>query len=132
MVSNLLRRTLYTDTNMTVSLGLHFLLHQATQGDIEMSSYISTVPLAKYTWNMQDSDTTKAIKRLPQDPSGASITAIADRVVKVHGSPTIRRINNALDSWRTTWDLHIHHDTIAKSVLLKETPYHFGGLRSCT
>lgn len=53
---------------------------------------------------MPEMETTNAIARLQLDPSGPSVTAIADRTVQVRGSPAIRRINNALDSWRTTWD----------------------------
>ena len=110
---------------MNVIIGLHFLLHQATQGDIEISSYVSAAPPARYAWDTPDSETTNAVKRLQQDHSGPSVTKIADRMVKVHGSPMIRRINNALDAWRTTWDLRNYHDNQREDCTFKGDPLPF-------
>ena len=67
--------------------------------------YLSPASFSQFSYEVPDSETTRAIKQLKDDPSGPTVTAIADRVVKIHGSPAIRRIDNALNSWRATWDL---------------------------
>jgi hypothetical protein len=78
---------------------------------MEKSSYLSVTPSATPSNPLPpDSETVEAIKRLQQDLSGPSVTAIADQVVKACGSPTMPRINGVLNSWATTWNLRNNHD----------------------
>ena len=74
---------------------------------------------------MPDMETTNAIARLHLDPSGPSVTAIADRTVEVCGSPAVRKINNALDSWRTTWDKRNNRDVGREDGTFKGDPLPF-------
>lgn len=80
---------------------------------------------AQSTCDIPDSETAKAINGLHQDLSGPSVTAIADRVVEVRGSSTIKRINDALNSWRTTWDLRKNHDSQGENCTFKGDPLPF-------
>lgn len=59
---------------------------------------------------MLDPETVEAIKRLKHDHSGATVTSIADKVVKTCGSPMIRRIDNALNAWHSTLTWRRNHD----------------------
>ena len=52
----------------------------------------------------------KALKGLNDDHSGLTVTAIADKAVKICGSPAIRKVDNALNAWRATWDLRHNRD----------------------
>ena len=96
--------------------GLHFLLHQATQADKETWRFFSTIP---------ESDSSNAINRLKYDPSGPNITAIADSALKMYASPVIRRVDNALNAWRATWDLRSNRDSKHERCTFKGDPLPF-------
>ena len=95
---------------------LHFLLHQATQADKETSRLFSSIP---------ESDSSNAISRLKDDPTGPNITAIADSVLKMHASPVIRKVDNALNAWRATWDLRSNRDRDHERCTFKGDPLPF-------
>lgn len=79
----------------------------------------------EFTFEIPDSQITTAIERLKEDSSGPSVTAIADRIVKICGSPAIRRIDNALNSWRSTWDLRQNRDIQREDYSFKGDPLPF-------
>lgn len=98
------------DRNHADVKGLHFFLHQATEADKKPIPYSPNWVLGQYSGGMLDPATVDAIKRLKEDHTGATITSIADRVVRVSGSPAIRRIDNALNAWYATWTRRNNHD----------------------
>ena len=81
---------------------MHFVLHKATQQDEETSRLFSSIP---------ESESSNAIKRLKDDPSGPNITAIANSALSMYASPVIRKVDNALNAWRATWDLRSNRDS---------------------
>jgi hypothetical protein len=103
-------------SRLTIFLAMHFLLYQATQADKEASRYLSEMP---------ESDSINAIKRLKEDPSGSNITSIADEALATHASPIIRRVDNALNAWRTTWDLRRNRDSKHEPCTFKGDPLPF-------
>ena len=74
---------------------------------------------------MTDFDSEHAIKQLNEYPSGPNITAIADRTVKIHASPAIGRVDNALNAWRTTWDLRRNQGSQNEQPTFKGDPLPF-------
>ena len=95
---------------------MHFLLHQATQADEETSRFFSPIP---------ESDSSNAINRLKEDSSGPNITAIADSALRTYASPVIRRVDNALNAWRATWDLRSYRDSKHERYTFKGDPLPF-------
>ncbi len=89
---------------MLISPGLHCLLFQATQNNLEPSSDIATVTFTP------DHQTADPSSLLQEDFSGNSITTLADELVSRHGSSILKRINSMLDRWRVNWDLRSCHD----------------------
>lgn len=98
------------------SSGIHFCLYQATQVDKDTSRCLSVIP---------DIDSAIAIKRLKEDFTGPNITAIADKALKLHASLVIRRIDNALNVWRATWDLRTNRDSKHEHCTFKGDPLPF-------
>ena len=103
-------------SRLTCLLGLHLLLHQATQADKETRRIFSLMP---------ESDSSNAINRLKDDPSGPNITAIADNAIETHASPVIRKVDNALNAWRATWDLRSNRDSKHECCTFKGDPLPF-------
>ena len=50
------------------------------------------------------------LSSLRHDLSGPTAAALADHAVSSQGSSMLRHVNNALNAWRTTWDLRYYRD----------------------
>ena len=50
-------------------------------------------------------------KHFQEDLTGAKVTALADETVSRHGSPNLKHVNNAINSWLTTWNLRCFRES---------------------
>lgn len=96
-------------SNLWQHIGLHCLLHHASQCDPELFFNTTGDSLAgsAYTPHL---NTQSLLYSLQQDLSGSTVTSLANEIVSLHNSVTLKHVNSAFDAWRATWDMRHYRE----------------------